>query len=106
MPPPNAFAFGEMELRETEVETIEDLVELADWEETMRCLPEELRIVAEYAKRKRGDWVSARDIKRDRNRGKITHSSPEEVRQWFTRLAAMGIGEVMGSGTALKFRVE
>jgi hypothetical protein len=80
MPPPNAFAFGqEMELRETEVETIEDLVEQADWEETCVALPEELRIVAEYAKRKRGDWVTARDIKRDRNRGKIAQSSPEKL---------------------------
>jgi hypothetical protein len=106
MPPPNAFAFGqEMFLRETEVETIEELVQQADWEEKIRVLPEELRIVAEYAKKKR-DWVTARDIKRDRNRGKIAQSSPEEVRQWFTRLAGIGIGEVTGGGTSLKFRVE
>ncbi|MFN6495816.1 MAG: hypothetical protein RMX65_002060 [Nostoc sp. DedQUE01] len=107
MPLPNAFAFDrEMELRETlEVETIEDLVEQADWEETIRALPEELRVVAEYAKKKKGDWVSARDIKRDRNRGKIAQATPEEVRQWFTRLAAMGVGEVTGSGVSLKFKV-
>ncbi|ABA24698.1 hypothetical protein Ava_D0033 [Trichormus variabilis ATCC 29413] len=107
MPPPNAFAFdGEVELREgEEIETIENLIEQADWEETLRALPEELRIVAEYAKRKRGDWVTARDIKRDRNRGKISTASTEEVRQWFTRLAAMGIGEVTGGGTALKYKL-
>ena len=69
------------------------------------CRPEELRIVAEYAKRKKGDWVSARDIKRDRNRGKISQASPEEIRQWFTRLAAMALGEVTGAGTSLKYKL-
>ncbi len=107
MPPPNAFAFdGEVELREPdEVETLEDLVSQADWEETLRALPEELRIVAEYAKYKKGKWIAARDVKRDRNRGKISSASPEEVRQWFSRLAAMGIGEVTGGGTSLKYKV-
>ncbi len=107
MPPPNTFAFGgEVELKESgEIQGIEELVQQADREETIRSLPEELRIVAEYAKRKKGDWVSARDIKRDRNRGKISQASPEEIRQWFTRLAAMALGEVTGAGTSLKYKL-
>ena len=41
----------------------------------------------------------------DRNRGKIAQTSPEEVRQWFTRLAGMGIGEVTGGGISLKYKL-
>lgn len=71
-------------------------------EELPADLPSEAAAIAQYAARRRGEWVKARDCQR--NITKFGGYSADQVREWFTMLAARGIGEASGEGESLKYR--
>lgn len=66
-------------------------------------LPSELRAIAEYAAKRSGQWIKARDCQRNIT-GFGGHSAAT-VRSWFQQLASQNIGSVDGAEDALVYRI-